>query len=84
MALTIESPEAEELALRLARETGESVDDAVLHALRERIAHGSLTARQKSVAEILADIHARMDKLPILDSRTPEEIIGYNELGHFD
>jgi hypothetical protein len=39
------------------------------------------------VEGLLARIHAiqaEVARLPVLDNRTPEEIIGYNELGHFD
>jgi hypothetical protein len=29
-------------------------------------------------------IQAEIAKLPVLDPRSPDEIIGYNERGHFD
>jgi len=29
-------------------------------------------------------IQAELARLPVLDARTPAEILGYNELGHFD
>ena len=40
-----------------------------------------------NVADLLARIHEIQEevaRLPVLDNRTPEEIIGYNERGHFD
>jgi hypothetical protein len=40
-----------------------------------------------SGAELLARvraIQAEVAQLPIFDSRSPEEILGYNERGHFD
>ncbi len=36
---------------------------------------------------LLARVHAiqhEVAQLPVLDRRSPEEIIGYNEQGHFD
>lgn len=38
-------------------------------------------------AELLArirTIQTEIARLPMLDARTPEEIVGYNERGHFD
>jgi hypothetical protein len=40
-----------------------------------------------SAEEVLARvraIQAEVAQLPVLDSRSPEEILGYNERGHFD
>jgi hypothetical protein len=37
MALSIENPEAEKLARELARRTGESITEAVVNSLRERL-----------------------------------------------
>jgi hypothetical protein len=39
------------------------------------------------VEGLLARVHAiqaEVARLPMLDNRTPEEIVGYNERGHFD
>ena len=30
------------------------------------------------------EIQAEIAQLPVLDERSPDEIIGYNERGHFD
>jgi len=40
-----------------------------------------------NAAQLLARvrvIQAEMAQLPMLDTRSPDEIIGYNERGHFD
>jgi hypothetical protein len=40
-----------------------------------------------AVAELLARVHAiqaEVGRLPVLDRRSPEEIIGYNQHGHLD
>ena len=39
------------------------------------------------VEDLLTRVHAiqaEVGRLPVLDRRTPEEIIGYNKQGHFD
>ena len=83
MALTIENPEVERLAHELARMTGEPVDLAVEKALRHELVTAP-TRHGKSVREIVREAQERLAELPVLDTRTPDEIIGYNEFGHFD
>ena len=80
MALTIEKPEVEELARELARRTGESVDDAVAAAIRERLDRRRHD-REKVVHEALLDFRAEIANLSIADSRTADEILGYDEHG---
>jgi hypothetical protein len=44
-------------------------------------------AAQSDTETVLARVRAIQEevaRLPVLDKRTPEEIIGYNERGHFD
>ena len=40
--------------------------------------------RRKVDWEAINEILDRVDNLPILDSRSADEIIGYNEIGLFD
>lgn len=85
MAILIKDREADQLIRRLAERTGESITDAVKHAVRERLKRVPLTeeeiaARKRKLARLIAKAKA----LPTLDDRTADEIIGYNELGHFD
>ncbi len=82
MALNIKDAEADRLARELAAATGETLTDAVLNALRERIAR----QRQKrpaprSAREVLRDSRLRLAGLPVLDGRSADEIIGYDETG---
>ena len=84
MALMIEDPEVERLARELAETTGKPVK-AVLHAaLRRELAWEYKQRGERSVQEIIREIQERVGKLPVLDDRSPDEIIGYNESGHFD
>jgi antitoxin VapB len=71
MAVTIDNPEVEELARELAKRTGESVDDAIATAIRERL---NREDRAKAVHEALLDFRAEVAKLPVADSPTMHEI----------
>ncbi|MBP2294195.1 type II toxin-antitoxin system VapB family antitoxin [Azospirillum rugosum] len=90
--LTIRNPEAERIAHDLASRRGLAIDDVVLNALRtewarmERPVHpeprplDDPAATLAKVRAIVADI----DRLPVLDERSPEDILGYDESGAFD
>ena len=80
MALTIEHPDADRLARELADATGETLAGAVLGAIRERLAREALGDSQRARSEI-ARIQARLAEAPVLDSRTDDEILGYDEHG---
>ena len=81
MALNIRNPETEQLATELARRTGETKTEAVTKALRERLERLPRGRAKRSLADQLNEIVERFSKLPELDSRTPDEIIGYDEDG---
>lgn len=90
MALHIDNPKAAELALQLAQHTGESVDEATIRALEERLARTSdekdLERRgpsEEGLAERLMEIGRRCAALPTLDTRSDDEILGYDENGLF-
>ena len=80
MALSIKSMEAERLAREIASQTGESLTGAI-QALEERLDRLKSHRRGQLVASQLADILRRVDQLPTLDSRTADEILGYDEHG---
>jgi antitoxin VapB len=81
MALSIKHPEADRLARRLAERTGESLTDAVLTALRERLDREQARSDAAQILEELRAIRARMARYPVLDDRSPDEILGYDEHG---
>jgi len=83
MALSIKSLEADRLARELAKRTGETLTEAVVIALRERLARESGRARALPLREELSAIRRRCAALPVLDNRTPDEILGYDERGLF-
>lgn len=80
MALSLKHPEADRLARELARETGEGLTEAVIVALRERLERTRRSRRPGLAAEILR-IGVECAALPILDSRSPDEILGYDADG---
>jgi antitoxin VapB len=81
MPLSIKHPEADRLARELASRTGESLTDAVMNALRERLDRHRGRKRPISLRDELKAIRERCAKLPVLDNRTPDQILGYDERG---
>lgn len=81
MALNIKSEEADRLARHLSRVTGESLTEAVTAALRERLARVEGARRAPSLRDEIRRIQERVAALPVLDDRTDEEILGYDDAG---
>ena len=81
MALSIKDPEADRLARELTARTGESLTEAIVVALRERLARESGRSRAIPLADELAAIRRRCAALPVLDTRFPDEILGYDQHG---
>lgn len=84
MALNIRNAEAERLAAELARRTGETKTEAVAQALRERLARIRRDQARSSLADELEAIAMQCAALPVLDDRSAEEILGYDEHGLSD
>ena len=81
MALSIKHPEADRLARELAEQTGETLTQAIIKALQERILRARRRTRARHLSEELRIIGERCSSLPVLDDRSPEEILGYDENG---
>ena len=81
MALSIKDPEADRLARELAARTGETLTEAVVVALRERLAREAGRVRSIPLHDELATIRRRCAGLPVLDNRSAEAILGYDERG---
>ncbi|HEY0511975.1 MAG TPA: type II toxin-antitoxin system VapB family antitoxin [Thermoanaerobaculia bacterium] len=81
MALNIRNSETEKLAETLAKLTGETKTEAVTQALRDRLARLRRDRTRKRLADELDEIARHCAQLPVLDSRTPDEILGYDENG---
>ncbi len=83
MAIVIEDQEAERLLERLTQRTGETVAEVVRDTLRQRLARLESDEVQQRITAI-REIQERIAAMPVLDARDADEIIGYNEHGHFD
>ena len=81
MALSIKDPETETLARELARRTGESITEATRRALEERLRRVVGARKAPLLLEELAAIRKRVAALPVLDRRSPDDILGYDEDG---
>ena len=79
--LSIKDPEADRLARALSRRTGETLTQAVVTALRERLAREEQRADEDEMVEEVLEIARHFSSLPVLDSRGADEIIGYDEHG---
>lgn len=80
-------PETEQLARRLAQATGKPLPTIVREAIAAKaeaagidVARGSRLSREELLARMTA-ITDRFSDLPVLDPRSPEEIIGYDDFG---
>jgi antitoxin VapB len=80
MALSIKKEEADRLARELARTTGESMTEAVVIALRERLERAR-RRRSAGMAQRLRRLAAEVQALPVLDDRPADEIVGYSDHG---
>ena len=79
--MNIRNPETERLAAELARRTGETKTEAVTKALRDRL---DRVKRERSGRRLGDELQAIVDEfaaLPVLDDRSADEIIGYDENG---
>lgn len=81
MALNIRNDEADRLARELAAETGKSLTDAVIDALSDSLRRRRGRASAQDLVEELVEIGQRCATLPVLDARSPDEILGYDQAG---
>jgi len=81
MALSIKDEKADRLARELARRTGESLTLAVTRALEERLRRVKPRQRKRSLVDELNAIALSIARMPELDPRSAEEILGYDENG---
>lgn len=82
MALSLKDPRTDALARQVASLTGESLTEAVRTSLserlaRERLKRGKPAWNEDAIQKIIESYAAA----PLLDDRTAEEILGYDENG---
>jgi antitoxin VapB len=81
MPLSIKNENTERLARQVADETGESITEAIQKSLEERWERLRERRRGRVLTRQIEDILRRVDDLPTLDDRSPDEILGYDEHG---
>jgi antitoxin VapB len=81
MPLSIKNPVTERLARQLAKETGQSITLAIQHSLKESLERLPDRRRGRIMSRRIEDILRRVDALSTLDTRPPDEILGYDERG---
>lgn len=81
MALSIKNPRVDRLARELAAQTGEGLTQAIMVALEERLRRVRGTTSSPSLRSELARIRKRCASLPVLDDRSPDDIVGYSDDG---
>ena len=81
MSLNIKDPATEKSVRELAAATGETVTAAVRRAADERLERVRRDSTERSLVAEMLEIGQRCAALPDLDTRTAEEIIGYDEAG---
>ena len=81
MGISIKNEQTVRLARELARETGESLTTAIRRALEERLERVEGRRSPQDKLRLARVALRRVDALPVLDARTPDEILGYDEHG---
>lgn len=79
--LKVRNPEADRLAERVAFLAGETKTAAVVQALRERLEreHAARERPRPRLADRLDEIVRHSARLPVLDPRPADEILGYDD-----
>jgi antitoxin VapB len=82
VALSLKDKETDRLAREVAALTGETLTDAIRKALAERLERERLHRGEPTrLADRLMEIGRHCAALPDIDTRGPDEIIGYDETG---
>lgn len=81
MALNIRNAEVEQHAAELAELTGVSKTAAVGEAVAQQLARLRADRAGRSLVDELDAIAGRCASLPVLDDRSADEIVGYDDNG---
>ena len=82
MSLQISHPEVESLLQELVSYTGETVQQAIANSVKERLVREKAKTTSPSLlSDELLRIGRECAALPVLDNRTPDEMLGYDQVG---
>jgi antitoxin VapB len=79
--LNIKDPEVYRLARQLAELTGQTLTDTVRTALREQLSRTRKAQPDRLWIDKLREISDRCAARPIVDRRSDDELLGYDEFG---
>ena len=81
MALSIRNPRAEHLARAVANTTGETMTDAIIDALQDKLQRLESGGPVDAELARIMSISRRCAALPTTDTRSEDEILGYPAAG---
>ncbi len=81
MALMIDDTEAIQAIQQLAERTGESINVAVMMAAKDRLSHLRSPEEAAEIRQNMEKYRLYWASLPILDHRSADDIVGYDENG---
>jgi len=81
MAVLIRAERVEQKIRELAARTGESLTEAVEKAIDDRLAAMLPKRKGRVDREGLAKLLAEIDALPVVDPRSPDEIMDWDDSG---
>jgi|JI8StandDraft_2_1071088.scaffolds.fasta_scaffold140608_2 antitoxin VapB len=82
MALSIKDEETDRLVRKLARQAGLSYTAAIRVAVQNELTKRRAPTRNPGrIREAVRALQEEIRNLPLIDPRTPDEILGYDEYG---
>lgn len=75
--LYVKNPAAHRLAEQVGRQLGVTLTEAVISALEDKLQKAGRPFNRVEVDALCA----RLAALPVIDARTPDEILGYDAIG---
>ncbi len=81
MAISIKDVTTDRLARELAQTTGESLTEAIRRALEERLQRERARRASTGLVARIQQIQETVAQLPVIDPRTADELLGYDDAG---
>jgi antitoxin VapB len=82
MALSLKDKETDRLAREMTALTGETLTEAIRKSLAERLERERLRRGEPArLADRLMELGRECASLPDYDTRSPDDIVGYDETG---
>jgi antitoxin VapB len=82
VSLNIKNPEVHHAAARLAELQGTTITAAVLNAVRAELSRCETHYSKRNEVQRMEEFARRISALPLLDTRSDDEILGYGPEGY--